>query len=190
VSGKPRAAHGDGGVTAATSEHGDGGVTAATPEHGERLERALALSFAYLNRRECSVHEVRAQLERKGISAETAEACLRRLQDDGYLDDQRYALMFVHDKRELQDWGSERIRRELDVRGVERHVIAEALAQHETEWAHGESELDRALGLLGRRFPAAPRDRRERDRALGMLIRKGFDSDLAVEALAAYAHPD
>ncbi len=31
-----------------------------------------------------------------------------------------------------------------------------------------------------------PRERRDRDRALGMLIRKGYDSELALDALAAH----
>jgi len=49
------------------------------------------------------------------------------------------------------------------------------------------SELDRALALLRRRFGEPPRDRRGRDRALGVLLRKGYDSELAIEALASYA---
>ena len=44
-----------------------------------------------------------------------------------------------------------------------------------------------ALVLLRRRFPEPPTGRRERDRAMGMMLRKGYDSELAVEALAAYA---
>ena len=39
------------------------------------------------------------------------------LLEDGYLDDCRFALMFVHDRRELDGWGSERIRRELAPKG-------------------------------------------------------------------------
>jgi regulatory protein len=50
-----------------------------------------------------------------------------------------------------------------------------------------DTELDRALGLLRRRFSIPPRDRRERDRALGVLIRKGYDPDLALDAITAYA---
>lgn len=153
----------------------------------ERLQRGLELSFAYLNRRERSEQEVRAQLERKGVSADTADACLAELTRQGYVDDTRYALMFVHDKRELEGWGSERIRRGLAERGIGRDRIDAALADHETQWAGGESELDRALALLARRFPTPPRERRERDRALGALIRKGFASELALDALTAYA---
>jgi len=153
----------------------------------ERLQRGLELSFAYLNRRERTEQELRAQLERNGVSAETAESCLAELTALGYVDDGRYALMFVHDKRELEGWGSERIRRALAQRGIARDLIDGALAEHETQWAGGESELDRALALLARRFPIPPRERRERDRALGALIRKGFESELALDALTAYA---
>ncbi|MDQ2896038.1 MAG: recombination regulator RecX [Actinomycetota bacterium] len=160
------------------------GEAAATAE--ERLQRGLELSFAYLNHRERSEQELRARLERKGVSAETAEACLSELTVQGYVDDGRYALMFVHDKRELEGWGSERIRRGLAQRGIGRELIDAALAEHETQWAGGESELDRALALLARRFPIPPRERRERDRALGALIRKGFESELALDALTAY----
>jgi regulatory protein len=149
----------------------------------ERLQKALALAFAYLNRRERTVGEVEAYLERKGISAETAAAALEVLRSDGYVDDDRYALMYVHDKRELDGWGSERIRRELSGRGIDRDAIENALVEH----GDGETELDRALALLRRRFPTPPRQRRDRDRALGMLIRRGFDGELALDALSAHA---
>jgi hypothetical protein len=33
-----------------------------------------------------------------------------------------------------------------------------------------------------------PRERRERERALGVLLRKGYESELALDALSAYAH--
>ncbi len=153
----------------------------------ERLQRALELAFVYLNRRERSVGEVRGHLEAKGIGAESVAAAMRALIEQGYVDDARLALMFVHDKRELEGWGNERIRRGLAARGVGRDLVETALADHETEFAPGETELDRALALLRGRFPSPPRERRERDRALGMLIRKGYETELALDALAAYA---
>jgi regulatory protein len=98
------------------------------------------------------------------------------------VDDVRFARIFVEDKRELEHWGADRIRRTLLQRGIDRALIDETLAAESTE-----SELDRALELLRRRFPAPPRDRRERNRALGVMLRKGYDSELALDALAAYA---
>ena len=49
------------------------------------------------------------------------------------------------------------------------------------------SEMDRALEILRRRFPSPPRERRDRDRALGVLLRKGYDAELALDALTAHA---
>jgi regulatory protein len=156
-------------------------------ESDERLQPALEVALAFLNRCERTEQELRLQLERKGIAADTAGACVQRLAQEGCLDDARFALMFVHDKRELEGWGSERIERGLAERGVNRDLIASALARHEREWGGGQTEFDRALALLRRRFPSPPRERRERDRALGVLIRKGFESELALDVLAAYA---
>ena len=50
-----------------------------------------------------------------------------------------------------------------------------------------EEELDAAVALLERRFPVAPETRRDRDRALGMLVRKGYDLELATDALRRHA---
>lgn len=159
-------------------------------EADERVQRALQLGFAFLNRRERTIGEMRRHLEQKGIGAEAAEAAVCRLAETGYLDDSRFAFLFVHDKRELEGWGSERIRSGLANRGIARDLVETALARHQAERAPGESELDRALALLRRRFPAPPRGRRERDRALGVLVRKGFESELALEALSTYARAE
>jgi regulatory protein len=156
-------------------------------ECDERLQPALELALAFLNRRERTEQELRLQLKRKGIAAETADACVQVLTEDGYLDDSRFALMYVHDKRELEGWGSERIERGLAEQGIDGDRIATALEQHEREWGGGETEFDRALALLRRRFPTPPCARRERNRALGMLLRKGFESELALDVLAVYA---
>ena len=112
---------------------------------------------------------------------------MRTLLEDGYLDDARFALMFVQDKRELEDWGSERIRRELAARGRRARSDRDRLGAARSRVA-GERERARPrAGAPAPALPAPPRDRRERDRALGVLIRKGFDSELALDALAAYA---
>jgi regulatory protein len=163
----------------------------------EKLQRALDLGYAYVNRRERTVSEVRAQLERKGVSIELIDAAVQTLAEQGFLDDERFAWLFVSDKRELEQWGSERIRRGLLARGVDRELAERALAPGSGPRAadggdagddEEPSELDRALELLRRRFPAPPRERRERDRALGVLLRKGYESEVAIDALTAYAH--
>jgi regulatory protein len=148
------------------------------------LERALSLAYRYLNSRERTRAEMRTHLQRKGIDARDVERSIQALVEQGYLDDARFAHLFVQDKRELEGWGADRIRQVLRTRGVDAEVVVEALAEHEKD---SEGEVERALGVLRRRFPSPPRERRERDRALGVLLRQGYDSELALEAIAAHA---
>ncbi len=149
------------------------------------LEQALSVAYRYLNRRERTVAEMRRHLARAAPDERTVEAAIAVLAEQGYLDDSRFARLFAEDKRELEQWGRERIERTLLERGIDRELIGQALAGTDEE-----PELERALGLLRRRFPSPPRDRRERDRALGVLLRKGYDSELALDALTAYARGD
>ena len=151
-----------------------------------RLERALGVAYRYLNRRERTEAELRGHLEAKGVEPPVLEQTLETLAQDGVVDDARYARLFAEDKRELEGWGSERIRRALRARGVERDLVEAALRPQE-----GEGELERAAALLRRRFPEPLEDPRERERALGVLLRKGYESELALEALARHgAHGD
>lgn len=153
----------------------------------DQLQRALQLGYAYLNRRDRTVEEVRGQLLRRGVLAEVAEAALATLSEQHVLDDERFARLFVADKRALEEWGSERIRRGLLARGIARDLAEAALAELPEVPADETSELERALTLLRRRFPVPPEGRRERERALGVLLRKGYESELALDALAAHA---
>jgi len=161
----------------------DTGLEAALDEEAG-LERALAIAYRYLNARERTQAEMRGHLLRKGIDPHDVERSIHALGDQGHLDDARFARLFVQDRRELDEWGADRIRQALLARGVDRDVVDDALAEHEQNSDGG--ELDRALAVLRRRFPSPRGDRRERERALGVLLRKGFDTDLALQAITAH----
>jgi regulatory protein len=147
-----------------------------------QLHEAIATAYRYLSRRERTQAEMRAHLERAGVESQAVEQAIEALVEDGQLDDRRFACLLIQDKRELEGWGRDRIRQTLLARGVATDVIEDALAG-----SGGEDEMERALELLRRRFPSPPRDRRERDRALGVLLRKGYDPELALDALATHS---
>jgi regulatory protein len=166
------------------AESADAGSVGSSPggERPDAVAEALDRAYRYLASRDRTEREMRTHLERVGFDQDTVEGAVRILIELEYLDDARFAARFAQDKRELEAWGAERIERRLSALGVDRDQIRAALAD-----PGAGSELDRALALLRKRFPAPPDDRRGRDRALGVLLRKGYEPDLALEALAAHA---
>ncbi len=153
------------------------------------LQRGLTLAYRYLDRRDRTETEVRAHLEGKGIDAGGVEQVIATLRDQGFVDDARYARLLAEDKRNLEGWGSERIHRTLSARGIDRKLIEDALAEDGDGDRDGQettTEIDRAVAVLSRRFPIPPRERRERDRALAVLLRKGYNAELALDALARH----
>jgi regulatory protein len=153
---------------------------------GSRLtQRALELAYRYLARRERTVSELRRHLLDREVDEATAETVIGELVEQGSVDDARFARLFVEDKRGLEQWGSDRIKRGLLARGIDRELADAVLGADMTDDLHG-GELERALALLRQKFPVAPQGRRDRERALGLLLRKGYQSDLAIEALHAH----
>ena len=124
---------------------------------------------------------MRAHLARAGIEPKDVEEAIATLVALGYLDDARFVRLFVQDKRELDQWGNDRIRQALLARGMAADLVDDALGSQDAD-----GEIDRALSLLRRRFPSLAGDRRERERALGVLLRKGYDTELALEAIAIH----
>ena len=146
-----------------------------------RLQHALDLSYRYLGYRDRTVLEVRRHLESKRVEPDTIDEAVEELLAQGYLDDARFAQRFAEDRRTLDDWGAERIERKLLTYGVAPEVVAAALSDRDEA-----TELDAALAVLRRRFHQPPADDRERERALGFLVRKGYELDLAYDAIRAY----
>ena len=147
-----------------------------------RLQHARDLAWRTLNRRDRTVLEVKRYLEDKRVEPEAIGLVLDELLEMGYLNDARFASTFADDRRRLDAWGNERIERRLLALGVDRDTVRAALAEQD-----GASELEAAVALLRRRFPQPPETPRDRDRALGMLVRKGYELELAYDALRRHA---
>lgn len=143
-------------------------------------EDAFERAVGALGQRERTTAELEAWLAERGHPAAEIAAAIERLTAIGELDDERFARSYADDKRELRGWGANRIREALAAKGLDRATIDGALAAG----APGE-ELARAVVLLERRGEPAT-DEPSRARALGFLARRGYDSELAYEAVRAF----
>lgn len=144
-------------------------------------QRALDLAYKALNRRDRTVGELRGYLEGKLVEPAAIDAAVAELEQGGFLNDERFAQRLAEDKRTLEQWGSERIGRELRRRGVPPDLVEAALAAQDRD-----GELDSALALLAEKVREPPADDRARDRAWRMLVRKGYEPELAYDAIRAH----
>jgi regulatory protein len=148
---------------------------------GVRLQHARDLAWAAINRREHTRAELTRVLERKRCGPEEIATVLAELVEAGWVDDAGYARRFAEDRRNLDGWGAERIERRLRALGIEREHVDAAIGSRPSA-----DESEAALALLRRRFPVPPDEARDRNRALGVLVRKGYELELALDVLRRY----
>jgi len=161
------------------------GPEAPTLSADARLQRALDLGYRHLGKRDRTEAEIRKHLAARDTDERSIDGAVNALARQGYLDDARYARTFAEDRRALDDWGPERIERRLLAVGVAPQLIAAAVSVRDSA-----GELGAAVALLRHRFGALPESDRERDRALRMLARKGYDLELAYDAVRAVGRGD
>ena len=149
---------------------------AADPRRSAYLD-ALHL----LSRRALSVAECRERLLAREHAADTIDQAITHLLDTGGLDDKRLALAHARTAVEIKGRGRLRVVRELQARGVDKDVAAEAVAD-----VFGEKDerslVARALQkkLRTRKRPA---DAAEQARLYQYLMRQGFTPAVVIEAL-------
>jgi regulatory protein len=153
-----------------------------SPDPEVRLQHAREVAWTALNRRDHTVAEVARLLTRKRVEPAVIDAVVGELCEQGYLDDARFAQRFADDRRRLDGWGAERIEQRLRAVGVDAELIAAAVSTQDHE-----GELEAALTILRRRFPEPPATPRDCERALGVLIRKGYELELAHDAIRRHA---
>ena len=144
---------------------------------GDTEREAFELAVAAITRKERTAAELHDLLLGRGVEPETVAATLDRLAEIGELDDRRFALAYAADKRELRGWGPDRIRGTLIERGV-----APALAEEAAEGEDRATQAERAATLLAARGEDLADDG-SRGRALAYLARRGFDYEVAYEAI-------
>ena len=137
---------------------------------------ALRAAIAALRRRERTVAELHAWLCDRGTDEELAGEVVAELVEIGELDDERFAHAFAEDKRALSGWGAERIEAALVDRGLGRSLAERAASEPR------DAQLERAAELLRRRDDDLM-DEAARARALGYLTRRGYEYELAYDAI-------
>ena len=133
----------------------------------------------WLARRDYAREELARRLSRRFGEQPALGETLDWLEAQGFLDEARFAEVFVRNRIE-RGQGPLRIRRELEQRGVAEPHLEAALEQAECDW------FDLARRVRARRFTRLPgSDPREKARQLRFLQYRGFSAEQAFHALDA-----
>jgi regulatory protein len=149
----------------------------AKPDDDTTVPYDLALRA--LSHKERTESELRAWLAEREVAEAEIEEVIALLMEAGAIDDASFARRYAEDKRSLAGWGPDRISAALEGRGVARGHVEAAL---EGEDSH--AQFDRATALLDDRGMRCNSER-ERERALGLLVRRGYPLELAYEVVRA-----
>jgi regulatory protein len=135
------------------------------------------LALKALSYKERTESELRGWLGERAVKDAEIEEVIALLIEAGAIDDASFARRYAEDKRELAGWGPDRISKALEGRGVAREHIETALAGEDED-----AQLERAVALLGDRGLRCGSEQ-ERERALGLLVRRGYQLELAYDAV-------
>jgi regulatory protein len=147
------------------------------PRKLETEAELYAYAVGALGRRMRSVAELK-RLMRLRVEAETEygqtliELVIRKLKDQGYLNDAKYAAAYSSFRRDNEKFGRMRIMTDLKVKGVHGEVIEKALESFYDDV----SEEKQAREYLQRKRLQKPKDQKQAARIFRQLTRAGFGS--------------
>ncbi len=133
-------------------------------------------ALRYLARRDRTEAQMKAYLTRLGASSAHVGSIIKRLVEQGYLNDERYGFRWASARLARLPMGRERLEAELIGQGLERDTVEQTLQQ-----VYGErSERELALALLRRKYDV--RNPASRSGGATMLRRYGFTEE-TIEAV-------
>ena len=145
----------------------------------ESVKKVLQSLQGRCARREYCVSEVRGKaLKALEGDAEAADEVVAALVRDGFVDDLRYASAFAREKASLTGWGAVKISFALSGKGIARDVIAQALAEIDSDKAS--DKLDR---LLAAKFRTLQSDPQCKLKLLKFALGRGYSYDEVAPAV-------
>jgi regulatory protein len=90
-------------------------------------KEALSYAMDLCSRQEKCSSEIREKLEKFKLPGAHVERVLQTLKKEGFIDESRYAGMYVRDKLRFNRWGRVKIRYMLSAKKIPEEVISEAL---------------------------------------------------------------
>lgn len=149
-------------------------------EYETNLHKGINLALHYISFRPRSALEVKRYLVNKAIESEQIPVIIRRLEEQGYIDDLSFAEKWVEERMLLRPKGRYALRAELKEKGIKTEIIEQVLSKLDKK-----AEKKQALEF-GRKKMKQSIDKpwhQVRDKIGRYLANKGYDIELILEIL-------
>lgn len=145
--------------------------------NAKTLQAARDDTVRYLGYSERTESQLRKHLAKRGYDSEVTDSVCTWAIDNEFINDLRFAEVFIKSHTDKSPLASVRIRQELKKRGVSEDIIATALNDRDDE-----NMFDGLVRILTKKYGRLPRKTAYR-RAAGYLNRHGFSSELTYRIL-------
>jgi|LSQX01.3.fsa_nt_gb regulatory protein len=151
----------------------------------DHLRKAKQLALKLLARREHSVQEMKAYLQRRSFTQEVIEETIQWLLELDYLNDRRFAEEFIRFRILRSGYGPRKIQWELTAKGVESELVEQLLGELYPPEEEERQGMEVAARWMQRR--TKPYDPAQLYR---YLVGRGFSPGLARRIAVCGTHED
>lgn len=137
----------------------------------DAIDRAVATAMRALEQRMQTGRELRTRLMRKGFQPETIDAAIEKLTSYGYLNDERFAELWIENRLAHRPRGKRMLEQELRQKGIDRQIVDDTVSGMEID------DRAAALEVAQKRLKSVqslPLDEQKK-KLTGILARRGFD---------------
>lgn len=116
-----------------------------------------------------------------GVPEDMHDDVITQMKREGFIDDARYAEIFARGKFNTRKWGRIKIRMELQVRGIEKDAVQNALYAIDDD-----AYMNTLKDLLETKLSSLKKEKNDyikRNKAAQSMMRKGYEGDLVWDVL-------
>lgn len=137
----------------------------------DAIDRAVATAMRALEQRMQTRKELRTRLLRKGFEPAAIDGALEKLAEWGYLNDERFAELWIENRLAHRPRGRRMLEQELRQKGIDREIVQDTVAAMEID------DRTAAFELATKRLKSVQKlpPEEQKKKLTGILARRGFD---------------
>jgi len=147
----------------------------------DELSRAKYCAFLYLGRKMYTRHEMLQKLLKKEYSPEVCEQTVDFLVESGYINDRDYAERYTKDAINFKKQGVMKIKQDLAQKGIDREIINSVIDELDID---NSENLAKLIEQKTQKLDIT--DKKQRNRLIGFLLRRGYKYDEIFTAIREY----